>query len=170
MLGMQISKSSRHQKIVGCYGEHLVCNWLSRSGFEAFIVDHTGIDIVAYNKRMKQRLGISVKARTRFPGTEVESVYLFRRPEDRNHLLAACEFFDCEPWVAVYVESESVGDLFLTSLDVYDRSYHRTGAATQGWGMTTGYLSRYAADSEVKHIHVGFSVKNWWPEARETGV
>ena len=27
-----ISKSTRHQKIIGEFGEHLICNWLSRSG------------------------------------------------------------------------------------------------------------------------------------------
>lgn len=40
-----IKKSTRHQHIIGKYGEYLVCNWLSRSGFEVGIVDHTGIDM-----------------------------------------------------------------------------------------------------------------------------
>lgn len=42
-----IYKSTRHQKIFGDFGEHIVCNWLSRSGFEETIADHTGIDIIA---------------------------------------------------------------------------------------------------------------------------
>ena len=46
---MEIIKSPRHQKIIGNFGESLICNWLSRSGFEVAVVDHTGIDIVAYN-------------------------------------------------------------------------------------------------------------------------
>ncbi len=57
-----IKKSTRHQHIIGKYGEYLVCNWLSRSGFEVAIVDHTGIDIIAYNPKSQQRLGISVKS------------------------------------------------------------------------------------------------------------
>jgi hypothetical protein len=169
MMEMQISKSARHSKIVGDFGERLVCNWLSRSGFEASIVDYTGIDIVAYNRELKQRLGISVKARTRLPGTEAESVYLFRRVEDRDNLLDACVFFGCDPWVAVYVESEEAGDLFLASLDTYDRRY-RTTAPTQGWSMAPGQLSRYATDAEIRHIHVAFSVNSWWPEdGRQNG-
>ena len=47
---MDIDKSSRHKKIVGDLGEQLVCNWLSRSGWEVVLVDHTGIDIVAYHR------------------------------------------------------------------------------------------------------------------------
>ena len=47
---MEIIKSSRHQKIIGTFGENLICNWLSRSGFEVAVVDHTGIDIIAYKK------------------------------------------------------------------------------------------------------------------------
>lgn len=163
MVSMQISKSARYSKIIGNFGEHLVCNWLSRSGFEASIVDYTGIDVVAYNRELKQRLGISVKSRSRLPGKEAESVYLFRRVEDRK-LRDACVFFGCEPWVAVYVESEGSGDLFLASLDTYDRSY-RTKVATQGWSMTPKQLDRYKADTGVQHINITFSVNNWWPEA-----
>ena len=51
MIVLSVDKSSRHQKIIGDFGEHLICNWLSRSGFEVTIVDHTGIDIVAYNPK-----------------------------------------------------------------------------------------------------------------------
>jgi len=50
---MEIEKSTRHQKIIGDFGENLICNWLSRSGFEVSIVDHTGIDIIAYNPKEK---------------------------------------------------------------------------------------------------------------------
>ena len=52
---MQIEKSSRHQHIIGKFGEYLLCNWLSRSGFEVAIIDHTGLDLVAFNPKTKQR-------------------------------------------------------------------------------------------------------------------
>lgn len=65
---MQIKKSSRHQHIIGKFGEYMLCNWLSRSGFEVAIVDHTGLDIVTYNPSTNQRLGITVKSRTRDKG------------------------------------------------------------------------------------------------------
>ncbi len=51
---MEIDKSTRHQKIIGEFGEHLICNWLSRSGFEVTIVDHTGIDIIAYDPKTNE--------------------------------------------------------------------------------------------------------------------
>lgn len=58
-----IEKSTRHHQIVGRFGEHCVCNWLSRSGFEVCIVDHTGMDVIAYHPVSKERLGITVKSR-----------------------------------------------------------------------------------------------------------
>ncbi len=67
MITMRILKSSKHQKIIGDFGERLVCNWLSRSGFEVIVVDHTGIDLIAYHPTSRQRLGITVKSRTGKP-------------------------------------------------------------------------------------------------------
>jgi len=58
---MEIDKSTRHAKIVGDFGEQLVCNWLSRSGWEVVLVDHTGIDLIAYHKQTGKRIGISNK-------------------------------------------------------------------------------------------------------------
>ena len=113
---MEIKKSSRHQKIIGDFGENLVCNWLSRSGFEVILVDHTGIDIIAYNPSKKQRLGITVKFRTRDAGKEKGSVNVLsyqKEKDDRQKLLNACEAFACEPWIAVYVETLEFADLFI---------------------------------------------------------
>jgi len=44
---MDITKSSRHSKIAGDFGETLVLYWLSKYGFECASVDHTGIDLIA---------------------------------------------------------------------------------------------------------------------------
>ena len=62
--GIAIVKGTRHQKIIGGFGELLLCNWLSRSGFEVAVVDHTGIDIIAYEPHSQKRLGITVKSRS----------------------------------------------------------------------------------------------------------
>jgi len=159
---MAISKSSRHAHICGSFGEQLVCNWLSRSGFEVCIVDHTGIDILAYHQRSKRRLGISVKSRTRTVGTEAQSVFLFRKSEDRDKLLAACKAFACKPWLAIYVETDKAGDLFLTSLKNFDRKAYRLGKNTEAWGMADRQLNAYAADAEIKRVHIDFAVYNWW--------
>ncbi len=117
---MDIIKSSRHQKIIGDFGESIICNWLSRSGFEVTVVDHTGIDIVAFNPSTNERLGITVKSRTRKPGTEQESVNLLsyqRGKDDREKVQQACRAFACDPWVAVYVETTDEADVYLTSLE-----------------------------------------------------
>jgi len=119
-----IVKSSRHQKIIGRFGEWLVCNWLSRSGFEIALVDHTGLDIIAYNPAMGERLGITVKSRTREQGKEEDPVNIFHNKKgDRKKLLNACKAFGCKPRIAIYVETEEYSDLYLTSLENYDSKY-----------------------------------------------
>ena len=163
---MQIEKSSRHQHIIGKFGEYLLCNWLSRSGFEVAIVDHTGLDIVAFNPRTGQRLGITVKSRTRsVVGTEATQVNIFsyrKGKNDRQKLLDSCASFGCEPWIAVYVETEQFADLYLTSLDNYDNRYRpRVGRALDTWKMSTKYKALYGQDKEVKHIRVDFYRDGW---------
>jgi len=163
---IDIEKSSRHQKIIGDLGENLVCNWLSRSGFEVTIVDHTGIDIIAYNPRTKERLGITVKSRTRNPGKEETPVNLFSYRKDKNDrqkLIDACQTFDCEPWIAVYVETTDHADLYLTSLKNYDAKY-RGGKerVIDKWKMRSKNLAAYEKDNEVMHLHIKFESKNWF--------
>ena len=160
---MEIIKSSRHQKIIGDFGENLICNWLSRSGFEVTIVDHTGIDIIAYNPSTNQRLGITVKSRTRNVGKEGTAVNLFRsKKEDRFKLLDACKAFACKPWIAVYVETAAFADVYLTSLENYDMKYRgREERAIDNWKMGEKDKQHYAEDSKVKHIRIKFLADNW---------
>ena len=123
---MDIEKSTRHQKIIGDFGEAILLNWLSRSGFEVCRVDHTGIDVVAYHPATKSRLGITVKSRTRNVGKEDTHVNMLsyqKGKNDRQKLLDACKAFACNPWSAVYVETLESADLYLTSLAHYDEKY-----------------------------------------------
>jgi hypothetical protein len=162
---MEIIKSSRHQKIIGDFGENLICNWLSRSGFEVTIVDHTGIDIVAYQPSNKQRIGISVKSRTRIIGKEDESVNMFsyqKGKDDRQKVVDACQAFACEPWIAIYVEATDCAEVYLTSLENYDHKYRgREGRAIDDWKMKADYRKKYETDILVKHIRIDFHSTNW---------
>jgi Holliday junction resolvase len=158
-----IVKSTRHSKIIGDFGEAILCNWLSRSGFEVAVVNHTGVDIVAYNKKTKKRLGISVKSRTRISGKETESVNIFfNKKKDRNKLEMACKAFCCEPWIAIYVETEKEADIYLTSLKNYDEKYMIKNKAIDDWKMSKSYIEKYTADPEVKHIKITFDKRKWW--------
>ena len=162
---MDIVKSSRHQKIIGNFGENLICNWLSRSGFEVTIVDHTGMDIIAYNPATKRRLGITVKSRTRNVGKEETTVNIFSRQkgkDDRQKLIAACEAFSCEPWIGVYVETSKSADVYLTSLNNYDSKYlSKAGKAIDDWKMGRKDRERCEIDPDVKHIRIEFHDTNW---------
>lgn len=162
---MEIIKSSRHSKIIGDFGENIICNWLSRYGFEVILVDHTGIDVIAYNPFTKQRLGITVKSRTRNIGTGETQVNILsyqNRKNDRQKLLDACEAFACEPWIAVYVETSDSADVYLTSLRNYDEKYRgRERKAIDVWKMGNKYKEQYKRDSDVKHIRIEFPDTNW---------
>ena len=161
----KIIKSTRHQKIIGSFGGALVCNWLSRSGFEVTIVDHTGIDVLAYNPQTKKRIGITVKSRTRVKGTETKSVNIFsyqKRKNDRQKVLDACKAFAAEPWIAIYVESSCCADLFLLSLEHYDNEYRvNPKRSIDDWKLGQKYKEKYEADPRVRHIQMDFSGSSW---------
>ena len=163
---IDIEKSSRHQKIIGNLGENLVCNWLSRSGLEVTIVDHTGIDIIAYNPRTKERLGITVKSRTRNPGKEKDPVNLFsyrKGKNDRQKVIDACQAFGCDEWIAVYVETTDYADLYLTSLRNYDAKYRgNKERVIDNWKMRPKNLVAYEQDNETMHLHMKFESRNWF--------
>jgi hypothetical protein len=158
-----ITKSTRHSEILGKFGEYVVCNWLSRCGFEVCVVNHTGLDIIAY--KSKRRLGITVKSRTRKEGKESEGVNLFHREsEDRKKLASACKSFGCEPCLAIYVECGKIADMYLTSLAHYDSKYKNKKAQVwEAWSMTKGPTKAYASDPSVAHIHFQFDDKKWPP-------
>ena len=159
---MTILKSSRHQKIIGDFGEHLIANWLSRSGFEIVLVDHTGIDIVAYHSTLKRRIGVTVKSRTRNEGTEENNVTIFSDQHNRQKVIDACEAFGCEPWIGIYVEMLDSAELYLLSLDHFDTAYHsEKDRSSASWNMRERDKKRYSDDPEVKRIKISFAEENW---------
>jgi hypothetical protein len=162
---MQIVKSKRHSKYIGQFGEALVCNMLSRSGFEVMLVDHVGIDVVAYRPDVG-RIGISVKSRTRDKkGKEHSSVILFRAEDAKME--EACADFNLEPWIAVYVETESGADLYLTSLNNLRNKYIKgASVATIRWKMRDRHRQDYSEDPEVKHLRLNFMEGTWFSQAQ----
>jgi Holliday junction resolvase-like predicted endonuclease len=166
---MEIIKSTRHQKIIGDFGEQLICNFLSRSGFEVTKINHTGIDIIAYHPPTKSRLGITVKSRTRVISTEDDSVNIFsyqNGKNDREKVIDACKAFACEPWIAIYVEKSKCADVYLISLDNYDNIYKGSKIrAIDDWKMGDNHMKRYKNDPCIKHIRFDFEFSNWvWNE------
>jgi len=160
---MPIKKSERHSKYIGQFGEALVCNMLSRSGFEIMLVDHVGIDIVAHRSDIG-RIGISVKSRTRSSGAnEQTSVNLFRSKDEG--LEKMCKFFDLDPWIAVYVETESSADLYLTSLENFREKYAgREDLTVLAWKMKMKQRREYSLDPNVMHLRIEFSQNNWFAQ------
>jgi Holliday junction resolvase-like predicted endonuclease len=158
---MKINKSSRHQKIIGNFGEQFICNWLSRSGFEVIIVDHTGIDLIAYHPGNNHRIGISVKSRTRNENTETSSVNIFTDESDVAKLTNACSYFACEPWLGIYVETTMNGLMYLTSYKNYCQNYRKSKSKTQIWNMTENYLRKYSNDPLVKQVKLIFDQTKW---------
>jgi Holliday junction resolvase-like predicted endonuclease len=100
---LQMKKSKMHSKITGEFGEHFILYWLSKRGFECVRVDHTGIDLIAKDPKDGRLLGISVKSRSRYSGTEGGNVNI--PLGDLKKASDACDTFGCTPFFAIVVDA-----------------------------------------------------------------
>jgi hypothetical protein len=77
-------------------------------------------------------------------------------------LLDACVAFSCEPWIGVYVETAECADMYLTSLDNYEKKYRgRIGKAIDDWKMGTRDKQLYEKDPDVRHVRINFDSAGW---------
>ena len=133
--------------------------WLSRSGFECARVDHTGIDLIAKRPRSDERLGISVKTRSRLPGKEAESVNI-GRAEDFAKVEAACTAFQCVPYFAIVVDAAQRVSVFLVSKAHIEYLYPgRSGLIS--WSMTPGWVRKYFADPLIQSLEFSTDSESW---------
>jgi hypothetical protein len=160
-----MDKNPADREVIRSLAEQVVMRWLTKVGFEAVKFGHKGMDIIAIPPK-SPRLGLTLKSRARLPGGSEppsSSVKLFDPPgKARKNLRDACDAFGCEPWVAVYVETEDSADLYLTSLHNFDVKY-----GGNQWKMSDAYKARYARDPSVRHVGMKFDAKEWaWDEKR----
>ncbi len=156
---MEISKSSRHSKITGDFGEHLVLYWLSKHGFECANVDHTGIDIIAKNPVTKELMGISVKCRSRNKGTEDTGVNIPRDNIEKSKI--ACEAFGCVPYFAVVVDGASKIMVFILSLKELQK-IHPPAKRISSWTMGKKKIEEYYANPNIKIFEFDYKTSRWW--------
>jgi hypothetical protein len=157
-------KSSRHSKITGDFAEALVLYRLSRSGYECARVDHTGIDLIACSKDGSERIGISVKSRSRYDGTEKDSVNL---PSDSfEKALKACESFQCDPFYAIVVDSAKFIRCFLLPLKHVKQIATGTDGGMRYWQMGDKFVKGYCADPEIRWFELE-TTRCSWDDARD---
>ena len=156
---MNIDKSSRHSKIAGDFGEHLLLYWLSKYGFECARIDHTGIDLLARNPHTKELMGISVKSRTRNPGTEKTVVNIPNTNIEK--VKSACKTFDCVPYFSIIVDTDNLIRAFLLPMSHLLKLFPR-GKTLSSWKMTKPYLKKYYHNPLIKIFELNSQTLNWW--------
>jgi Holliday junction resolvase-like predicted endonuclease len=156
----EIQKSTRHSKITGDFSESLVLYWLSKHGFECARVDHTGIDLIAKHPQRSERMGISVKSRSRTPGLEKSSVRI-----DKDHVTKceeACANFGCIPYFAVVVDGDKKIEAFIAPKDRFLKYATTSGRKSYSWKMRAAWKEKYEADPRVVCFQMTYSFGNWF--------
>ena len=152
-------KSTRHSKITGDFAEALVLYWLSKYGHECARIDHTGIDLIARDPNNHAVLGISVKCRSRYDGTERDNITL---PEDEfDKAREACDAFGCVPYYAIVVDGADVIRCFVLPLSRLEQVAGGTVGKKRYWQMSDRRLTEYRADPLIKMFELQTSACSW---------
>jgi hypothetical protein len=155
---MKMKKSTRHPKITGDFAEGLVLYWLSKYGHESARIDHTGIDLIARNRSHAKPMGISVKSRSRYKGTEGVDINL--PPDGFEKAIKACRAFNCEPYYAIVVDGADFIRCFVLSL-AHLKKLVRRGPKMWHWRMTTEWLAKYQVDPEIMKFELETVACSW---------
>jgi hypothetical protein len=156
---MKLTKSSRHSKITGDFGESIVLYLLSRHGFEGARVDHTGIDLIARRPNSREVLGISVKSRSRQAGTE--NTHLALPHDGFVKAKAACDAFGCTPYFALVIDAGQRIQVFLLSLRHLQKLFPG-GRKVSAWQMSEPFLRKYYVDPRIAIFELATHGEKWF--------
>ncbi len=163
----QILKSTRHSKIAGNFGEALLLYWLSKHGFECATLDHTGIDLIAHNPHRNERMGISVKSRTRSSQTKEEAINIAN--DQFEKVERACKAFGCVPYFGLVADAPDIIRVFVLSM-AHLREHFSCGARVFSWKMTEKALSQCDADPEIQVFTLQSKMHRWWTASVSGGA
>lgn len=150
-------KSINHSRITGDFAEYLVLYRLSRDGNECARIDHVGIDLVARMKSDEQLRGISVKCRSRYEGTERESVTIVASDVEKA-IQASERFLKGEAWFAIVVDSPRQTWLYLLSAQHLKQVCPEKNGR-HDWKMTTKAVEAYRSDPAIEVYEFGLPVQ-----------
>lgn len=154
-----VSKSSRHSKITGEFAEHLVLYWLSKHGLECARVDHVGMDLIARPNGSIRPMGISVKSRSRNPGTE--GTYLSIPNDNFEKLEFACAAFGCDSYFAIVVDEADRIDAYILAASVLEEMHPRR-LRVCSWKMSANWRKIYESDDRIIKFSFGTNTSQWW--------
>ena len=154
------TKSSRHSKIAGDFGELIVLYYLSRYGFECARIDHTGIDLLARAKNESRPRGISVKTASRVESRKNKPSRLPLSILDEA--TKACEAFNAEPYVAVVFDGIEHVCILLRSVQAIRQEYAKSKTKTLTFGFRDADRARYKSPSfDGLFLELSVSLSAW---------
>ncbi|MFM8470278.1 MAG: hypothetical protein ACKODH_09955 [Limisphaerales bacterium] len=156
---MKITKSSRHSKITGDFGEALILYWLSKHGFECGRFDHIGIDLIARRSGSRKVMGISVKSRCRVESKEDE--YLRIPKADLEKAALVCAQFHWIPYYAIVIDAGNLLRAYIMSKQHLVRVCPPTPSGI-AWKMTPAHVSQYDKDPHIMTFEFQSQTKKWW--------
>jgi hypothetical protein len=157
---MKITKSTNHAKIAGDFGEAIVLYWLSKHGFECARVDHTGIDLIATRRGTTERLGISVKARTRTKEAKRSDVLMPLKHFE--NIEKSCREFGLEPYLSLVIEEGDFIRVYIMPLSCA-KNYGITRKSYR-WYMSKELRKKYSEDRAIMRFDLSIDQGNWWTE------
>jgi len=104
-------------------------------------------------------MGISVKSRSRNPGTE--GTYLSIPNDNFQKLEAACNAFGCEPYFAIVVDEADRISAYVLSASCL-QELHPQRERVSSWKMASSWKQRYENDERIVKFSFETKTDQWW--------
>ena len=104
-------------------------------------------------------MGISVKSRSRNPGTE--GTYLSIPNDNFEKLEFACAAFGCDSYFAIVVDEADRIDAYILAASVLEEMHPRR-LRVCSWKMSANWRKIYESDDRIIKFSFGTNTSQWW--------
>lgn len=160
-----MQKSERHSKITGDIGESLILYFLSKSNYEPAFVDYTGIDIIAYEKTDNERIGVSVKSRSRTMQRPIDGLKV--EGSDYQKIIDSCEYFGAKAYICFVIDvpsTEKSGTIHLFLMPIITLlNYHSKFKYGESFtfSISPSNIEKYNRDLSIKKLKFDYTSQDW---------
>ena len=155
---MAVKKVQEQNATTDNFSETMAMYWLSKHGYDVVKVEYTGINLLAYHRKKKERLGITVLF-CLLPAKKKSVSFVVPKRKD---IFDACATFACMPYVALIVdlvEKSKKIRFYLFPWSEAKNTHTKNGERV--WVMDKKQINQYEENEKIKKVVITYDADRW---------